>query len=206
MHPVTVVLDFVQLAVTCWRLIHQARELGLDPFRRRRCRSHQRGAPNRRSHAFLNCLGGSLSGSQDHTPRQAGVPNSPAPIQCALRLCVPATAQHHQLNTRRSAGRRCLIRDRRPLQPGPTLPADEKENHPCRCRSGCLGCCGWHSRLLSNANCRQIAPDRAGTSGTPTVAALANRRRRSVHAGWEVRGGPPAWSGRLPGPRGHPRR
>jgi hypothetical protein len=58
---------------------------------------------------FLDCLGGSKSGSQDHTPRQAGFPISPAPIQCALRLCVPATAQHYQLNTRSEAGRRCLI-------------------------------------------------------------------------------------------------
>jgi hypothetical protein len=72
-----------------------------------------------------------------------------------------------------------------PVAAGPTLPADEKENHPCRCRTGCLGCCGWHSRPLSNANCHQGAPDRAGTSGTPRVAkraSLANVRRRSARA------------------------
>ena len=40
MHAVAVVLDLVQPAGACRRLVHQARELRLDPFRRPSGRSH----------------------------------------------------------------------------------------------------------------------------------------------------------------------
>jgi len=40
MHAVAVVLDLVQPAVPRRRLVYQARELRLDPFRRPSCRSH----------------------------------------------------------------------------------------------------------------------------------------------------------------------